>query len=647
MLRRNEKKVQVGMKRLLLVLVFALSVILSGEVACSQTKPVGWRVFGQAHVHRVITDIGILSSQEIVEDSKGKESLAFERLRFKVPPYLQFISPESAVVVWETDQPGKAVLEYGKTDQPMQDIVDASVQTGHRIIIGGLEPQTLYGYRIKSSSSQTAGMSGLYEFDTTFNYTISPIARSAQLNPDDRTAQLYAEAAETIISETGITKGYCLVYGCEKGQLAFELAKRSELTIVCVDQNAQRVAEMRNLLRRSGVYGKRITVRHVSSLAQLPITSHFANLIVSERIIAGGTWAGDAKEVLRLLRPEGGVAYLGRPRGAPSRPDTDALEAWVKTASIEYVKRDTDAGLWVKITRPALPGAGSWTHQYGNPGNSAYGRDTLQGATKTGDLEVQWIGRPGADFGIDRNPRMPAPLSVNGRLFHQGLNRLIALDAYNGAILWSAEIPDLRRVNIPRDAANWCADSDCLYVAVRDNCWVFDGYTGSRKATYALPDRQERDTHDWGYVARAGELLYGSSVKKGAIYTDFWGKESWYDRTEGHGTEKVCSDRLFAFAKDGGKSLWQYANGVIINSTIAIGEGKIFFVESRNSEVKDSKTSRIGSAKLWSDQYLVALDARTGKTLWEKGIDTADGTIVYFIVNADVSIVISSSTSGT
>ena len=70
----------------------------------------------------------------------------------------------------------------------------------------------------------------------------------------------------------------------------------------------------------------------------------------------------------------------------------------------------------------------------------------------TDGLEVQWLGRPGADFGIDRNPRMPAPLAVNGRLFHQGMNRIIALDSYNGAVLWSLEIPALRRVNMPRDA---------------------------------------------------------------------------------------------------------------------------------------------------------------------------------------------------
>ncbi len=54
--------------------------------------------------------------------------------------------------------------------------------------------------------------------------------------------------------------------------------------------------------------------------------------------------------------------------------------------------------------------------------------------------------------------------------YHQGMNRMIALDAFNGAVLWSLEIPDLRRVNIPRDSANWCADESHVFAAVRIGC---------------------------------------------------------------------------------------------------------------------------------------------------------------------------------
>ena len=221
-------------------------------------------------------------------------------------------------------------------------------------------------------------------------------------------------------------------------------------------------------------------------------------------------------------------------------------------------------------------------------------------------------------LGIDRNPRMPAPLAVNGRLFHQGLNRIIALDSYNGAVLWSLEIPALRRVNMPRDAGNWCADPDRLFVAVKDRCWVIAAGTGELLRTFPLADPGLRASHEWGYVARAGDLLYGSSVKQGAVYTNFWGKESWYDATSGQGTEKVCSDDLFALASESGELKWRYRGGVVINSTIGIAGGKVLFVECRHPEVAALATSRIGSPKLWENQYLVALDARTGDKLWDQ-----------------------------
>jgi hypothetical protein len=69
------------------------------------------------------------------------------------------------------------------------------------------------------------------------------------------------------------------------------------------------------------------------------------------------------------------------------------------------------------LTRPPLEGSGEWTHQYGDAANTANSGETLSGTRSTNDLTVQWVGRPGGDFGIDRNPRMPAPVAANGRLF--------------------------------------------------------------------------------------------------------------------------------------------------------------------------------------------------------------------------------------
>ncbi|MHC4325488.1 MAG: LamG-like jellyroll fold domain-containing protein, partial [Planctomycetota bacterium] len=494
----------------------------------------------------------VLTEHEILADYKARETLTFEALSFKVPPYLQFTSPESATIFCETNDSCRLTLEYGREGKLGNYVSEAMPKTNHEMTIVGLESSKVYNYRIKTVSNDYNSLSRIYEFDTAFNYTISPIAKDQSPFSNDVAGKFFSNVTKQVISQTGITKGYCLVYGCITGQLAYELAKRSELRVICVDENAHRLTMMRRLLRQAGVYGQRITTRHVESLGRLPFTSGFANLIVSEYIAAAGTCPGDAGELYRVLQP-GGAAYLGQPTGAAKRLSKNALEEWLKAASIQYVGIQGSPGTWVKISRPAPDGAGTWTHEYGNPDNSAYGGEALDGVGGTGDLAVQWIGRPGADFGIDRNPRMPAPLAISGRLYHQGLNRLIALDAYNGAILWSAEIPDLRRVNIPRDASNWCVDDKSLYVAVNDKCWIFDGYSGQRTAVLELGDSSQGHTHDWGYIARSGKLLYGSSVKTKSVYTDFWGSASWYDGKQGAGTGKICSNDIFACTKDTGK----------------------------------------------------------------------------------------------
>ncbi len=63
-------------------------------------------------------------------------------------------------------------------------------------------------------------------------------------------------------------------------------------------------------------------------------------------------------------------------------------------------------------------------------------------------------------------------------LFVQGLQRVIAVDAFNGTILWGLEIPALERFNMPRDCSNWCADDEYVYIAAKDKCWQIDAATG-------------------------------------------------------------------------------------------------------------------------------------------------------------------------
>jgi outer membrane protein assembly factor BamB len=487
-----------------------------------------------------------------------------------------------------------------------------------------------------------------FDLDNSLNYSVQPLSESPTTHPPTAAPDhsRASKQAAQILTLTRCTRGYGLILGCHDSPLAYELARQSQLTVFGVGTDSNRLARARTALAAAGAYGPRILLRHVPSPTNLPFPRSFANLITLEDPVAPDRLPDVLTSLLPWLQPATGTACLGPFRST----DRTQLETQVATALKDRNSRwslePTDDSLWLLVRRILPADTGSWTHQYGDAGNSADSKEGLQGVADTGHLAVQWLGRPGADFGVDRNPRMPAPLAINGRLFHQGLNRIVALDSYNGAVLWSLEIPALRRVNLPRDTGNWCADPNRIFVAIENRCWALAADTGDLTATFPLPKPALAATHDWGFVARAGALLYGSSVKRGAVYTNFWGKASWYDGVVGAGTEKVCSDDLFALDSSTGTIQWRYRNGVILNSTIAMASDRVLFVECRNPEIATLTTGRIGSAKLWEHQHLVALNAQTGAVLWQRPIETAHGTVVFYLLADGDRTLLMASTAG-
>ncbi|MEI2724445.1 MAG: methyltransferase domain-containing protein [Verrucomicrobiota bacterium] len=457
---------------------------------------------------------------------------------------------------------------------------------------------------------------------------------------------VYASVAQGILDHSGLARGYCLDYGCGDGRLAYELARRSDLNIIGVAEDAATVARARQALQAAGLYGSRVTIIQ-SPLAKLPHTKDVFNLIISADLLTATNVPGQSSEMFRVLRPGGGVAWLGYPTGVGgSLSNWPVLDAWVRAGiSATNALIQTDSGRSVKVTRNALAGGGTWSHGYGDPGNTACSQD--QRIVGTG-MRLQWFGMPGPRGMIDRGCRNPQPLSVNGVLFNEGLNRLSAQDAYNGRIYWSLEIPKLIRVNIPRDTSNTCADEGSLYVAVRDTCWRLNAYSGELTQYYKVQPPNPGTNHDWGYVACVTNRIYGSSVKRGAAYTEYSGPAYWYDSLGTESTAKVCSDNLFCVSKTNGLPLWTYTNGVIINSTITIGGGRIYFAESRNATAKSQATGRITSTALWQDLYLVALDAASGTPLWQQSltnITVSPYPVVFFLSYTGEKLLLASSTS--
>ncbi|MCK5805087.1 MAG: PQQ-binding-like beta-propeller repeat protein [Lentisphaeria bacterium] len=582
-----------------------------------------------------------LPKSAILAHIRPLESLIVQPLAFAAEPRLRFLPGGAASVRWDLAGPATCDLEYQpaeSADLETRSLTSDKSAEAHEVVLRGLRARTRYTYRIRASASDGERLSKTFSFDTAFDYTLPPV-QEVSLAPAAESA-----AAREIVEAMGTRRGLCVVYGLQNGRLAYEIARQSEMTVVGVDDDPRRVAAARKFLAETGVYGIQASVRQAKDLGALPMPSGLADLVVSE------AWfhrrcPGTAKEVRRLLRPGGGQLQLLTPKQGLDDTTRKRLEAWLGHA----VAKGAESARFLEWSELRIPLAdvGSWTHQYGDAGNSANSWDAVGGAGGTNEMVVQWLGKPGADFGIDRNPRMPAPLASRGILFHQGMNRLVAINAWNGVILWSLEMPALRRVNMPHDCGNWCLDDDTLYLAGHENLFLLDSRSGQEKARLTVPAKTDGSAAEWGYVGREGKLIVGSRVPRGATCTEYWGSGAWYDAKLGKGTEKVCSQALFAFDASGASAtpVWIAPGEAIINSSITLGGGRVFYLESRNPVLKGNTSGKCGDA-LWTDLDLVCLETASGKEIWRQAAEIAPGKIVLYMSWVAGNLVLVSSSDG-
>jgi outer membrane protein assembly factor BamB len=603
----------------------------------------------EGNIHEVNVYERALSSNEIIEHFSSKQNLfpksgETEMNVFKLAsgPKADFISRDSAKVCWQTDAPSPTMIEYG-TGSGVQRLEDSTLKTDHSVILPSLRRNRTYTYSIEVKKNGKILKTRSYELDNFFNYNLPSM--KGITNPFKDKQSSIGKRAKRILDETRIKKGICLVLGCGDGQLLFELAIRSDLNIIGIETEYKKIQKARRLLQKTGLYGTRFSIQQVDSFDQFPFSEDFANLIVAESFPKILEIANSAETFIHLLKPGGGIAYFDISNNIING---EKFQSWIlNSPSINkttFKLKKNEKNIRAVIERKKIEDAGIWSHQYGLPNNSAYGGEKLWGVSGVDDFDVQWLGRPGPRFQADRNGRKPSPLYTNGRMFVQGLERIIAIDAYNGTILWSRELSDFRRFNLPRDCSNWCADDNFIFTAIRDKCLRLNAATGETvKQINVLPAVNKNWDFEWGFIANYGNNLVGSAVKANTAYLEFFGNINWYDAKSGPQSFKVCSDNLFVLDKITGEKKWEYSNGVVINSTITIGNNNIYFVECRDKKVKNSSERRVGKKELWKNQFMVALNINTGKKLWETSIKTVPGLTLFNMAYANDKLVIVSS----
>ncbi len=449
--------------------------------------------------------------------------------------------------------------------------------------------------------------------------------------------QFYRDAARHIVDESRITKGYCLVLDCNEGQLAYELTRITDLKVVGLEKDPRRLRSARDRLLSAGLSGSRVVVEPWD-IDSLP--PYFANLIVSDGLLTTGIVTVTRDQAEHVLRPAGGTVVAGMP--------------------------GDDGGLrWRTFKRPKLEQAGSWTHEYGNPQNTACSSDQLA----KGPLGVLWFGEPGPTSMVERHARAQSPVSIDGRLFIQGEELIQAVDAYNGTPLWQRRIPGAVRPRVDVDGGNLALTEEALYVAAYDRCLRLDPATGATVRVYDLPDAGG-NTYRWGCVSTDRNILFGiraepfkqpygadlrvkhadPNIDVQQAYTRSnaeWLPMANYPLWENYNAEKgsvtgnlMAGDMVFAVNPDTGATLWTHPGKRIGKLTVSIGDGKVFFAESditdelRSQALNERReltgkglyeeTQRMKKAEEYSPsdvRLVVALDSASGRKLWERPVD--------------------------
>lgn len=487
-------------------------------------------------------------------------------------------------------------------------VITANVETQSVVMTADLDGEPLglaaaEGYLIVSTDQGTIYCFGSSSTNRTVE--ISPKPKSSVYGRN----RLYARAAKEIVNRTGITKGYCLDLGCGTGQLAYELAKLTDLNIYAVESDPAKAAKARKLLDEAGLYGTRVTVLQ-RSLTETELPNYFANLIVSGASVENGADSIPQKEIDRILRPYGGSVCVGKPNE-------------------------------MRLTvRGPLEGAGSWTHQYCDPANTNCSTDELV----RGPLGMLWF--TDNDFEMpSRHGRGPAPLCHHGRLFVEGLHGLRALDAYNGHVIWEYPVKNILKaydqehlMGTAGTGSNFCVTIEGLYLRTGDKCLQLDPGTGKLLTEFDAPEHPKGKEKTWGYIACKNRTLFGTLSDTEHIVKYRYGKSDMQTQF----TESVL---LFAMDAMTGNLKWSYApQHSIRNNTIAIGDGTVYLIDRPLALCdrlqildKDQESGEKANLKSYSQPMgtLVALNIDNGEVRW-KSSDNIYGTMLAVSEKYDV-----------
>jgi len=453
----------------------------------------------------------------------------------------------------------------------------------------------------------------------------------------DQAGEQVAKLADAILNRTGVTDGYCVVWGLADGRLAEQLARRSALRVVGIDADAAKVDSLRRQFGQHGLLSPALDLRAAEAGSEVP--PYLASLIVTEtpgaQALAG---PADLGRMFAALRPYGGTICLSLSDGQHKQ-----LAVAVSSAKLPNTVVRRDGQFSLVIRQGALPGAGQWTHERCDAGNTLASTDTAVRLP----LGLLWFGGPAANFRLQGGHDLAhAQEVVEGRYILVGDGILRAVDVYTGRLIWRVDLPKIQQLprvsprDVPEPPAgvipawhicrtrgpNTTAMPDLTYCCMGTYLLELLTARGEEVRRLDVPFRDDlAKVLCWGRVRCTDDTIVATAFDPQDLKDTYGG---WYGNNE-RCKDKLMMRWLFALDRPSGKLLWKRrAQNAFINNGVAVGGGRVYVTDMYLSAML-AGLEQSGRRVTFTQPTVYGLDLRTGRQLWATPQDVEAPKIVY------------------
>ena len=418
-------------------------------------------------------------------------------------------------------------------------------------------------------------------------------------------------------------EGYCIALGC--GQYVEEILTSSNLHVLLIENDKQKLDAFRRRMDAAGLYGRRISAI-AGDFRSIDLSPYMANLLISENSFITGDNKQEIMKCFEWLRPYGGTAFLKTSgEKAALRLENEILDAKLKNAEVTREKDHV-----VLRRKGKLFGSSTWTHQYANTANTGISRDSLVKAP----LGLLWFGGPPNDPVLPRHGHGPTPQVIGGRLFIEGRNLLRAVDVYTGRLLWERNLPNIGKYydnthhhpGANKIGSNYVSTEDGIYVVFPEICLLIDPATGKTHKEFLLPGETGEKKSHWGWITVWDDLLIATA--KPLQIKEKGKKDERKFEINRNADYAAASEQLVVMNRYSGEVLWsRKADNNYRHNAIIAGTNMLFCIDGMSTKRLEAM-KRCGMS-LSETATLYAFEPETGKVVWQKTNDVFGTWLSY------------------